>query len=65
MLTQRVAEGRWTDAEAAEIRAIGARIVRDALEPRQWWWDTKWADWEPDPSWPVPSLPSGWIDVPT
>jgi hypothetical protein len=65
MLTQRVAEGRWTEDEAADIRAIGARIVRDALEPRAWWWDTTWATWEPDPSWPVPSLPDGWLDVPT
>jgi hypothetical protein len=65
VLDQRVDEGRWTADEASEIRAIGERVVRDVLEPKRWWWDTKWAAWEPDPSWPVPSLPDGWLDVPT
>jgi hypothetical protein len=65
VLDQRVDEGRWTADEAGEIRAIGARIVRDVLEPGAWWWDKKWASWEPDPSWPVPTLPDGWLEVPT
>jgi hypothetical protein len=65
LLDQRVDEGRWTADEAADIRAIGARIVRDVLEPGQWWWDRKWASWEPDPSWSVPTLPDGWREVPT
>jgi hypothetical protein len=64
LLDQRVDEGRWTIEEAARIRAIGQRVVRDVLEPRRWWWDTGWATWEPDPLWAAPALPDGWIDVP-
>src|SRR5581483_4510929 len=39
-LDVRVAEGRWTTSEVADIRAIGARIIEDVLEPDRWWWDT-------------------------
>ncbi|MFI9640691.1 hypothetical protein ACIG87_11590 [Micromonospora sp. NPDC051925] len=48
---------------AAAIRAEGDRIA-DLLDAGQRWWDTGWADWRPDPSWPVPRLPAGWDSVP-
>jgi hypothetical protein len=64
LLDQRVDEGRWTVAEAASIRAVGARIIDDVLEADAWWWDTKWASWEPDPSMVAPVLRDDWRDVP-
>ncbi len=62
MLDERVAEGRFTAAEADEIRA-GARRVGAELRERGPWWDEAWAAWEPDPGWPVPALPPGWDQV--
>jgi hypothetical protein len=56
LLDVRVAEGRFTELEAAAIRAAGKRVVErlpDLLP-------TGWEDWRPDPSWPVPVLPEGW-----
>jgi hypothetical protein len=49
-----VAAGRFTGAEAAEIRAEGERVV--AAHP----WPTGWEEWRPDPTWPSPELPKGW-----
>jgi hypothetical protein len=46
--------GRFTAAEAAEIRAEGERVI--TARP----WPTGWEDWKPDPAWPVPELPAGW-----
>ncbi len=54
-----VERGRWTPAEVAAIRAEGARVVAE-LEAGRRWWDEGWAAWEPDPSWPAPTLPGGW-----
>lgn len=50
---------RFTAEQVAEIRAEGARIVRE-LEAGRRWWDDTWAAWEPDPAWPAPELPAGW-----
>jgi hypothetical protein len=58
-LDERVAEGRFTAAEATAIRT-GARLVEADLRERGPWWDEAWAAWEPDPHWPVPHLPPGW-----
>jgi len=49
-----VGVGRFTPAEAAEIRAEGARVVEAFPFP------TGWEDWRPDPAWPVPQLPPDW-----
>lgn len=62
LLEVRVADGRFTASEAAEIRAEGARIAAD-LDAGRRWWDDAWTDWSPDPGWQVPELPVGWADV--
>jgi hypothetical protein len=49
-----VALGRFTAAQAAEIRSVGERVV--AERP----WPTGWEEWRPDPSWQLPRLPDGW-----
>lgn len=58
-----VERGRWTAAEVAEIRAEGARLTAE-LEAGRRWWSDEWAAWEPDPSWPVPTVPADWADEP-
>lgn len=45
-----VARGRWTAAEVAEIRAVGARVERELAAGRRWW-DGRWAEWAPPPGW--------------
>ena len=64
ILEQRIAEERWTADEIAGVRAIGARIVSSTVETGDWWWDRKWADWEPDTSMTAPEFPRGWDAVP-
>jgi hypothetical protein len=54
-----VERGRWTAEQVAQIRAEGARVVAE-LEAGRRWWSDDWATWEPDPAWPVPTLPEGW-----
>jgi hypothetical protein len=56
---QRVAEGYFTADEAAAIRAEAERFLVDVRRNGPWW-DEAWADWRPDPLWPVPRLPAGW-----
>ncbi|HCT76059.1 MAG TPA: DUF402 domain-containing protein [Micromonosporaceae bacterium] len=46
-----------------EIQAEGDRIAK-LLDSGERWWDESWADWQPDPQWTVPTLPSGWTEVP-
>ena len=50
----RVDEGRFTAAEAVEIRALGAEIGA-MLDAVQQWWDPAWSRWEPEPGWAVPA----------
>jgi Protein of unknown function (DUF402) len=52
-----VRRGRFTLEEVADIRAEGERVLAE------WPFPTGWEDWEPDPSWPIPSLPAGWDEV--
>jgi hypothetical protein len=61
-LELRVAEGRFTPAEADEIRAEGAAMAR-ALAAGGRWWDDSWASWEPPPAWTAAPLPAGWDAV--
>ncbi|MFN8635276.1 MAG: DUF402 domain-containing protein [Chloroflexota bacterium] len=48
--------GIFTAAEVAAIRAEGERVIASlgTLLP------TGWEGWQPDPSWPLPTLPDGW-----
>ena len=59
LLEQRVAEGRFTPAEADRIRGDAARVAAE-LDAGRRWWDDDWADWAPDASWAAPALPRGW-----
>ncbi len=48
--------GVFTAAEAEAIRAEGRQVIAslDSLLP------TGWEDWQPDPSWPLPTVPDSW-----
>jgi len=48
--------GLFTGAEAAAIRAEGERVIASlgTLLP------TGWEEWQPDPTWALPTLPEGW-----
>jgi hypothetical protein len=64
LLNQRVREGRFSPAEARQIRAEGQRIIRE-LESGHHWWGEHWRDWEPHAGWTAPrSLAEGWEKVP-
>ncbi len=47
-----VERGFVSDDEARAIRAEAERVIAADAFP------TGWEDWEPDPKWPVPSLPA-------
>ncbi len=58
------AEGRYSDAELAAIRATGAEIAA-MLDEQRMWWDPELRRWQPDPAWPVPDPAApGWESVP-
>ena len=50
LLDVRVRQGRFTQDQAREIRAVGDRIQLELAAGRRWW-DPWWAIWEPDPAW--------------
>jgi Protein of unknown function (DUF402) len=50
LLDVRVREGRFTQDQAREIRAVGERLQLELAAGRRWW-DPWWALWEPDPAW--------------
>jgi uncharacterized protein len=54
-----LAAGRFTAAEAAEIRAEGQRVV-EVIERWGSPFCDGWENFRPDPSWPIPELPPGW-----
>jgi hypothetical protein len=64
LLDVRVGEGRFTAAEAVEIRALGAEIGA-TLDRGEQWWDPAWSRWRPDPGWAVPVPADGWETAPT
>jgi uncharacterized protein DUF402 len=53
-LAEAVERGLVDQGEAAEMRAEGERVLAE------WPFPTGWEDWQPDPSWTLPSLPDGW-----
>src|SRR5262245_55993348 len=54
-----VASGRFTPAEAAAIREIGAGVGA-LIDAGAGWWDPAWSGWEPDPAWRPLAPPPGW-----
>jgi len=59
LLDVRVGEGRFTAAEAEEIRALG-NTLGEVLDANGSWWDD-WTAWEPDPSWSPGVPPTDWL----
>jgi hypothetical protein len=53
-LAAAVGAGHLGADEADAVRAEGLRVIEADPFP------TGWEAWEPDPSWPVPALPTGW-----
>jgi len=64
-LTERIGlPGYWSAAEAAAIRADGANVV-EAVVAGRFPFDGTWCDFQPDPAWSLPALPStGWDSAP-
>jgi hypothetical protein len=58
-LDLRVADGRFSPAEAEAIRGE-ARRLEGELTARGPWWDDGWAEWQPPPGWTAAELPAGW-----
>ena len=49
--------GRFTTEEAEAVREEGRRALA-TLEARAWPFDRAWSNWRPDPTWPIPELPT-------
>jgi hypothetical protein len=62
VMDQRVEEGRYTAEQVKRIFAVGDELV-GRLHDGVWWWDEKWAAWEPDPQWGPVAPPDGWQQV--
>jgi hypothetical protein len=58
LFEERVAEERYTPAEADSIRRAG-REIEDMLEAGTTWWDPAWAAWTPPDDWTGVDLPAG------
>jgi hypothetical protein len=59
VLPERVAEGRYSEELVSWVIGLGDELGA-RLDADERWWDARWADWTPDPSWVDPSLPAGW-----
>jgi hypothetical protein len=60
---QQAAQGKYSADLAEGVRRQGKEI-ETMLTSGSTWWDQDWANWQPDPDWPVPTLPPGWEDYP-
>jgi len=62
-LEEAVAQGLFTEEDAAWFRYWGERAVEHVLlrEPP---FDEDWSGWRPDPAWAEPTLPADWDLVP-
>ncbi len=54
-----VERGVFDPVIAERVREEGLEVARRA-ERDEWPFDGRWADWRPDPSWPLPELARGW-----
>lgn len=63
LFEQRVAEERYTAAQAADIRAVGDHL-RGMLGAGEHWWDASWATWSPPVSWGPREVPGDWATRP-
>ena len=60
-LEARVAEGRMTPDEVAEVRADGARLHAE-MSGGGCWWDASWALWTPPSTWRAELLSADWYE---
>ncbi|MCQ4210381.1 cytidylyl-2-hydroxypropylphosphonate hydrolase [Streptomyces longispororuber] len=60
---QAQAVGLMGAAQAAEVRAAGARAI-EVIESWGHPFSDGWERWRPDPAWPVPALPADWDRTP-
>lgn len=61
-LEEAVVLGLVTRGQATDIRAEAERVI-GRLEARQPPFIDGWERWQPDPAWPIPTLPVGWDEV--
>ena len=58
------ARGAMTHAQSATLAGLDRFEMGEELgaelDARRHWWDHKWADWIPDPTWRDVALPAGW-----
>ena len=59
VMEERIADGRFTREQVAEILAEGDRIGA-TLDAGERWWDEAWSRWKPPAGWIAPPLPEGW-----
>jgi len=62
-LDERARDGRYTEAQVAATRSLGATIGA-LLDRGERWWDERWTSFEPHPTWRAPSFPDGWEEAP-
>ena len=62
-LEQRVREGRYTAAQVAAVRCVGAEVGA-MLDRGERWWDERWASFVPEQGWRAPAFPDGWEAAP-
>jgi hypothetical protein len=61
-LAEAIRRGLIPPEEEPRLRAEGELAVRRIVD-RESPFDRDWTTWRPDPSWPTPTLPSGWDRV--
>lgn len=57
---EQVRAGFISSEEAAAVQKEAERLTA-RLEAGKRWWDGRWADWTPDPAWPVPESDPAWV----
>jgi hypothetical protein len=58
-----VASGQYSAEFGRTVREEGLAAIA-AIDGRKSPFCDRWETWEPDPRWELPSLPTGWTDVP-